>query len=324
MPKLSVIVTCHNVQEFLPTTLRGLARNAGPETEFILVDDRSVDATGEILGRAEGELPRSRVIRHATNQGISQARNTGIEAAGGAYVTFLDGDDWYAPGYLAELVTAIEELDCDVVRTDHVQSTERKRTVVRAPSPRRDAAFDPRDAIGPADRKTMVDYPFVWAGIYRRALLDERELRFTPGLRTAEDRLFTWQLHLRARSMATVGLLGVFYRRGVTTSLTQIKDERQLDFLPAHDQILAEVQADHESDRFLPKIVRTYCAMIAFHAANADGYEPAAARRLRREAAAALHRFPPDLLDRTLVAMGEERGRVLRRLAGRSRKAVTA
>ncbi|SOD63816.1 Glycosyl transferase family 2 [Streptomyces zhaozhouensis] len=324
MPKLSVIVACHNVQDFLPTTLRGLARNAGPETEFILVDDRSVDATGEILGRAEGELARSRVIRHETNRGISQARNTGIDAANGEYLTFLDGDDWYAPGYLDELVDAIEELDCDVVRTDHVQSTARRRTVVRAPSPTRDRAFDPRDAIGPADRKTMVDYPFVWAGIYRRALLEERGLRFETGLRTAEDRLFTWQLHLRARTMATVGLLGVFYRRGVTTSLTQIKDERQLDFLPAHDRILAEVVDDPDADRFLPKIVRTYCAMIAFHAANADGYEPAAARRLKREAAAALQSFPPELLERTLTAMGDERGRVLRRLAGRNRKAVVA
>ncbi|MDT0344918.1 glycosyltransferase family 2 protein [Streptomyces litchfieldiae] len=321
MPKLSVIVACHNVQDFVPTTLRSLARNAGPETEFILVDDRSTDATGEILGRAEGELPNARVIRHDTNMGISQARNTGIDAARGDYLTFLDGDDWYAPGYLDALTEAIETIDVDYVRTDHVQSNAKRRTVVRAPAPRRGVPISPRDAITPADRKTMVDYPFVWAGAYRRSLFEDG-LRFQTHLRTAEDRVFCWQLQLRAKSFASVGLLGVFYRRGVTTSLTQIKDDRQLDFIPAHDLILKEVMEDRESERFLPKIVRTYCAMIAFHAANSERYDADAARRLKQESSAALRRFPPQLLERTLVAMGEERGRVLRRLLGRGRRAA--
>ncbi|GAA2385221.1 glycosyltransferase family 2 protein [Streptomyces glaucosporus] len=327
MPKLSVIVPFHNVQDYAQDTLRSLANNAGPGTEFILVDDRSTDATAEILDRAVRELPRARLLRHEENRGISQARNTGIEAAEGDYLTFLDGDDWYAPGYLDDLVRSIEELGCDFVRTDHVRSTGRERAVKRAPARRRDAVLDPRDAIAPPEMETMVDYPFVWAGIYRRGLFDTGGdgpgLRFATHLRTAEDRVFTWQLHLRAKSFATVGLLGVFYRRGVTTSLTQIRDDRQLDFIPAHDLILAEVAADREAERFLPKIVRTYCAMIAFHAAGAQRYEPSAARRLKHESAAALRRMPHDVLERTLRSMDHERARTLRRLlGGAARKAA--
>ncbi|PJE95688.1 glycosyl transferase [Streptomyces carminius] len=326
MPKLSVIVPFHNVQDYAPDTLRSLAANARPGTEFILVDDCSTDATGEILERAAAGLPRARLLRHEENRGISAARNTGIDAAEGDYLTFLDGDDWYAPGYLDELVGAAEELGCDFVRTDHVRSTGRARSVKRAPARRRDAVLDPRDAVAPPEMETMVDYPFVWAGIYRRALFDPGEgagLRFTEHLRTAEDRVFTWQLHLRARTFAAVGLLGVFYRRGVANSLTQIRDARQLDFIPAHDLILAEVAADRDAERFLPKIVRTYCAMIAFHAAGAHRYESAAARRLRHESAAALRRMPREVLERTLTAMDHERARTLRRLlGGATRKAA--
>ncbi|GAA3626351.1 glycosyltransferase family 2 protein [Streptomyces fenghuangensis] len=327
MPKLSVIVPFHNVQEYAQDTLRSLAANARPGTEFVLVDDCSTDATAEILDRAVNDLPRARLVRHEENRGIAQARNTGIEAAEGEYLTFLDGDDWYAPGYLRELLHAAEELDCDFVRTDHVQSTGRDRTVKRAPARRRDAVLSTRDAIAPAEMETMVDYPFVWAGIYRRGLFetggDGLGMRFTTHLRTAEDRVFVWQLHLRAKTFATVGLLGVFYRRGVTTSLTQIRDARQLDFIPAHDLILAEVAADREAERFLPKIVRTYCAMIAFHAVNAHRYEPAAARRLKHESAAALRRMPREVLERTLTSMDHERARTLRRLlGGTARKAA--
>lgn len=322
MPKLSVIVPCRNVRDFAPDMLRSLARNAGPDKEFLLVDDRSTDGTTDILRQAAETMPQATVLAHERNQGISQARNTGLERARGEYVTFLDGDDWYAPGYLDELVAAIERLDCDFVRTDHVQATGKSRVVRRAPARRRGIVLDPRDGIAPAEMATMVDYPFVWAGVYRRSLLEEKKLTFASQLRTAEDRVFIWQLYLRASSCATVGLHGVFYRRGVTTSLTQIKDERQLDFIPAHDLILDEVLGDEDAERFLPKIVRTYCAMIAFHAQNANEYEPEAARRLRREASQALARMPGEALRRTLGEMNPERRAVLRGLLGSARKAA--
>ncbi|NGO72475.1 glycosyltransferase family 2 protein [Streptomyces boncukensis] len=314
MLKLSVVVPCHNVQEFAEETLRSLANNAGPKTEFILVDDCSTDATPEILAAWRDRLPRARVVRHEENRGIAQARNTGIDAADGSYLTFLDGDDWYSPGHLDRLVATAERLDCDFLRTDHVQSTGAKRVVRRAPAPVRDEVLHPRDTIAPPHMETMVDYPFVWAGIYRRELFDGGGMRFATDLRTAEDRLWTWRLHLRARSFAVSGQLGVFYRRGVTTSLTQIRDDRQLDFIPAHDALLADLAADPEGDRFLPKAVRTYCALIAFHLANIDRYHAPVARRLKRMAATALHGMPQDVLEQTLAGMDQRRSDALRRL----------
>ncbi|MFC7220737.1 glycosyltransferase family 2 protein [Streptomyces polyrhachis] len=316
-PSLSVIVPFHNVRDFAPDTLRSLARNAADDREFILVDDASTDGTGEILDRAAAELPGARLVRHDANQGIARARNSGIDAARGDYLTFLDGDDWYGPGQLDDLLHAAESLDVDFVRTDHVQVNGRKRTVKRAPARIRQTALSARDGIAPADLETMVDYPFVWAGIYRSALFADGRMRFAPDLRTAEDRLWTWQLHLTAETFAVTGLLGTFYRRGVTTSLTQIRDDRQLDFIPAHDAMLRAVLADPEAERFLPKAVRTYCALLAFHANNADRYEPAAARRLKQASVEALERMPQDVLEETLRGMDEERSRLLRRMRPR-------
>ncbi|WP_420035257.1 glycosyltransferase family 2 protein [Streptomyces sp. cg28] len=314
MPILSVIVPMHNVGAFAESTLRSLVGNVHPDFEFLIVDDCSTDATPQIIDRWTRKLPNARVLRHEENRGIAQARNTGIDAAHGDYLTFLDGDDWYAPGYLPELVDRIQALGCDFARTDHVQATGRDRVVRRPPAGARDTVFSTRDGIAPAHRETMVDYPFVWAGIYSGHLFADGGMRFATRLRTAEDRLWIWRLHLTARTYAAVGLHGIFYRRGVATSLTQIKDDRQLDFIPAYDLLLEDVRNDPEADRFLPKAVRTYCAMIAFHLAKADEYDTTAARRLRREARAALHRMPEQVLEETLRSMDSKRSRILSRL----------
>lgn len=327
MPKLSVIVPFYNVQQYAPDNLRSLRANARPDFEFILVDDKSKDETPAILERAAEELSeiaQVRYIRREENGGLATARNSGLDVATGEYITFLDGDDWLAPGYYGELVTAIERLGCDFVRTDHVQATHRTRTVHRVPVGLRDEVMNPRDAILPADRTTSVDYAYAWAGAFHRRLLDKGVLHFTDGLRTAEDRPWIWKLHREAESFAVVGLLGVFYRRGVAGSLTQIGDVRQLDFIRAFDQVIEETAADRDADRLLPKAVRTYCAIIAHHLSEIDKFEPSVAKQLRIMSAAAIQRMPQDALGDVLDTMDLRRASKLRRLRRRITTAKAA
>ncbi|MEU9289641.1 glycosyltransferase family 2 protein [Streptomyces sp. NPDC048275] len=327
MPKISVIVPFYNVQQYAPDNIRSLRLNARRDIEFVLVDDYSKDETPAILERAADELSdvaQVRYIRREENGGLATARNTGLDAATGEYLTFLDGDDWLAPGYIGELVAAIEELGCDFVRTDHVQATARARSVHRAPHGRRGEVMNPRDAILPADRTTSVDYAYAWAGVYHRRLLDRGLLHFTDGLRTAEDRPWIWKLHREAESFAVVNLLGVFYRRGVASSLTQIGDVRQLDFIRAFDQVVEETAKDADTDRLLPKAVRTYCAIIAHHLSEIDKFEPDVAKRLRVMSSAAIKRMPQDALGDVLDTMDLTRASKLRRLRRRVTTAKAA
>lgn len=317
MVKLSVIVPFYNVQQYAPDTLRSLRANARDDFEFILVDDCSRDETPQILERAAHDLPGAVVVSHERNGGLATARNTGLDAARGEYLTFLDGDDWVAPGYYGDLVAAVESLGCDFVRTDHVQCTARARTVHRVPHGLRGEVLPPREVILPADRSTSVDYPYAWAGIYHRRLADQGLLHFTDGLRTAEDRPWIWRLHREAESFAAVGLLGVFYRRGVASSLTQIGDVRQLDFIRAFDQVIEETAKDRDAEKLLPKAVRTYCAIISHHLGSIERFEPAVARTLKSMSAAALKRMPQSVLDDALDSMDAQRANRLRRLRRR-------
>lgn len=319
--KLSVIVPFYNVQAYAPDTLRSLRANTREDFEFILVDDCSTDGTPDLLRRAQDEIEGVVVRRHERNAGLATARNTGLDAARGEYIAFLDGDDWLAPGHYAALLARTEALGCAFVRTDHVQVTGTARTVRRVPHGLRGVVGDPRDAILPAGRTTSVDYAFAWAGLYHRSLLDRGLLRFTDGLRTAEDRPWIWRLHREAESFAVLGTLSHFYRRGVETSLTQIGDERQLDFIRAYDQVIADTAADPDAEILMPKAVRTYCAVISHHLGSPEKFEPPVARTLKSLAAAALRNMPRPVLDDVLDSMDTERATVLRRL--RRRPALT-
>ncbi|MFI6039865.1 glycosyltransferase family 2 protein [Streptomyces sp. NPDC051315] len=316
-PTLSVVVPCYNIERYLPETVTSLVNNARDDFEFIFVEDRSTkDRTYEALLALTVRLDNSRVIRHERNGGLATARNTGIDVAEGRYLTFLDGDDWLAPGYLARLVDVIERYDVDFVRTDHVQVTGVERAVHRAPEGRRHTPLDPRGSILPVDDTTMVDYPYAWAGIYHRRLLDRGMLRFHDGLRTAEDRPWIWDLHRRADSYVVASLRGVFYRRGVASSLTQIGDVRQLDFFRSFDLVLAELADDPEAGRLRAKALRNYCVVIAHQLLDRRRFERGVAARLKRLAAEALGRMSEDELSEAVVGMGEERVHVLRRVRG--------
>ncbi|MEV5410442.1 glycosyltransferase family 2 protein [Thermopolyspora sp. NPDC052614] len=317
MITLSVIVPVRDAEPYIGDCLTSLTRNARRDFEFVVVDDGSKDATPEIVESFRGPetglagpgsaLPGLTVLRKDAPVGLADARNLGLSLASGRYVTFLDGDDWLAPGYLAELVAAIDGLGCDFVRVDHVQVEGRKRVVHRAPQARRGVVHDPRDGILPARSKTMVDYPYAWAGIYRRDLGDL--LRFPGRLHTAEDRPWIWRLHRHAASYAVVSLAGVFYRRQVPGSLTQIGDERQLHFFDAFDMVLTDL-ADDPS--FLPKAARSLCALLAHHLELADRFTPELRARFEAAAARILRRVPADMLARTLDELEPEREQALR------------
>ncbi|MEV0231310.1 glycosyltransferase family 2 protein [Nonomuraea sp. NPDC050786] len=307
MITLSVVVPVRDGERFIADALTSLCRNARHDFEFIVVDDGSVDATGAIVEDFAHELPGLSVLRNPAPVGLADARNTGLSAASGRYVTFMDGDDWLAPGYLAQLVEAIDGLGCDFVRADHVQAEGRKRVVHRAPLARRGAVLNPRDAILPAGVRTMVDYPYAWAGIYRRSLRDL--LHFPGSLHTAEDRPWIWRLHREAATFAVVSLAGVFYRRMVSGSLTQVGDERQLHFFDAFELVFKDLEPE-----FLPKAVRNFCALLAHHLEIADRFTPALRARFEERGAHMVRALPADVVSESVARMSAEREATLRAL----------
>lgn len=90
--RFSIIIPCYNIEKYISKTLESVLKQTFQNFEIVLIDDGSKDNTGKILDDYSKKDKRIKVI-HKINEGVSQARNVGIENAVGEYVYFLDGDD---------------------------------------------------------------------------------------------------------------------------------------------------------------------------------------------------------------------------------------
>lgn len=106
-PSFSVVIPAYNEADLVGSAIESVIRQSRPDWEAIVVDDGSTDATAETVDRFEQRDPRIRLVRKR-NEGLSAARNTGIEQARAGYVAFLDSDDLLMPRYLEAMGAALE------------------------------------------------------------------------------------------------------------------------------------------------------------------------------------------------------------------------
>lgn len=99
---ISVVVAVYNVEQYIERCANSILSQTYRNLEIILVDDGSTDGSSELCDAIQRRDQRVKVI-HKANGGLSDARNVGLGAANGSYVTFIDGDDLVSPLYVAEL-----------------------------------------------------------------------------------------------------------------------------------------------------------------------------------------------------------------------------
>lgn len=186
MPEISVIVPVYKVEEYLESCVRSLMNQTFRDIEIILVDDGSPDRCGTICDALAAEDDRIRVI-HQNNQGLSSARNTGIDAAAGSYICFVDSDDLVAPDYCRVLLELLKDTAHDFSFCGVCRFADGSEPV---PEVREGTAVvDNREYLRMQfERRTEFG---VWNKLFRRELFDR--IRFMPG-KLHEDVIFSADL----------------------------------------------------------------------------------------------------------------------------------
>ena len=210
-PKVSVIVPVYGAEAFLPTCISSLRAQTLRDIELIFVCDGSPDHSLAILRKVEPLDSRIRVIAFEENQGVSAARNAGLDAARGEYVYFLDSDDVPRAEALWRLTQAAREKRLDMAKARFCFLNDETGELTDG------AAIRPTDvleggALLAAQCQSGTYEPMVWQCVYRRAFLLENGLRMAEGL-LFEDELFQAPALIRAKRAAAFDAVILEYRQ---------------------------------------------------------------------------------------------------------------
>lgn len=219
MTEISVIIPVYNVRPWLCECLDSILAQTFSDIEIIVVDDGSDDGSGEICDAYAVKDRRITVI-HRENGGLSAARNTGIKAASGRYLMFLDSDDYVDPRFCEIPYRLAEEHHADIVSFRFYRFKDGEPDSLKAdPLPEEEKLVSFHEAMTEYYRYITVG---TWSKLYASHLF--QEISFPEG-RYFEDIDTTWRLFHKANVIYVSRSLLYYYRsrRGSIVSSTKRK-----------------------------------------------------------------------------------------------------
>ena len=208
--RISVVIPAYNSARWIAETLESVRVQNRGDTEVIVVDDGSTDATAKIVER---QFTEARLIR-TPNQGVSHARNLGTSLAQGDYIQYLDSDDLLAEGKLQTQIETLENTDADIAYGDWQKLTPSSAGFVRGKVMAQVIEGDPEIAL-------FADF---WcppaAYLFRRRIVD-RIGGWNESLPVIQDARFALDAALHdGRFVRTPGIMA-YYRAHESGSLSR-------------------------------------------------------------------------------------------------------
>lgn len=205
-PKVSVVIPVYNTGKYVREAIDSIRRQTLKELEIIVVNDGSTDNSQQIIDELAAEDRRIQSYS-SPNQGVSIARNTGIDNAHGKYIYFMDSDDLLEEDALEICYGKCETEQLDFVFFGAVCFYE--DTVKNPPffsysrtDKLKDSVYTGSEAIK-AQLESKTYATTVWLHFIRRSCLSAYNLRFYPGI-IHEDQLFTALLYLQSKRTACI------------------------------------------------------------------------------------------------------------------------
>ena len=245
---LSVIVPVYNVdRKYLAECFESILEQTFTDFELIVIDDGAGEDLAGYMDDFDFRTADVKII-HQANTGVAGARNRGLEACRGKYVTFVDSDDTiekdcfegiikYAEENSLEVLTPFSPYVCDIGHFSEKQREEVRFKCLVGILPFYECPPASADAAGSACAK-----------LYRRDFLNENSLRYRDGLQRAEDMEFNFRVLDRAED---IGFLHRFYYiyRQIATSATYVYRDEGIEVFTAslnaiHDYLLSAGKTD--------------------------------------------------------------------------------
>ena len=190
-PLISIIIPVYNVKAHIENCVYSILDQSYEKFGIILVDDGSTDGSSEICNQLSQKSSNIQVI-HKENSGVSRARNTGLDAAQGEFIIFIDSDDVISQNYVEAFVEASSDAEIIIGSIEDVY-VDGAGKIYRRELRKHKA---PIQGILSEEYYNLIDWlrgPV--AKLYRKSIIDKYNLRFDENLSVAEDQVFNFSYY---------------------------------------------------------------------------------------------------------------------------------
>lgn len=250
---ISVIVPIYNAAPWLRQCVESISAQSYRNLDIILIDDGSVDQSLAICKECAEKDSRIRIISKS-NSGVSDTRNTGIKAAKGTYITFVDADDYLSADILKKATEATGK--CAAALCAWNVACIRNGAYIQEP-PMQEGMIECTSAITATIYDRCADIPLgryfraSWAKLYRTDIITENKISFCTRQRIGEDALFLLEYLRYAEQITVINTVGYFYRITETSAVRRYREDLlqqnqyQLDAISAYLENGASMASVH-------------------------------------------------------------------------------
>ncbi|MEG0308133.1 MAG: glycosyltransferase [Clostridium sp.] len=201
--KISVIIPVYNVGNYIVKTIESLNNQTFKDFEVIVVNDGSTDNSKKVTVDNLEKYDLNYTIINKDNQGVSIARNIGIDKSKGEYIYFLDGDDYVEPTFLEKLYsyTSSNGVDIAFCGYTHLNAKDNYSEAARVHK-YIDKIIDGREAAARMLRSEF--WISAISGFYRRDFIEENNLRFPTDIKFGEDTVFIIKTLMNSKRVGCV------------------------------------------------------------------------------------------------------------------------
>lgn len=205
MAVFSIIIPVYNVEKEIRDCLDSIKNQTFQDFEVLCVDDRGSDSSIDIVKEYVNTDSRFKILTHEKNSGVSAARNTGLDAATGDNIMFVDSDDWLDLNALEILNNKLNKTKCEIVMFNNYNVKPDGSKKLQDEDKEGDRTIKIND-----DELTLF-VGVCWNRVYRKSLLDRLNVRFPVGL-IVEDSDFTFKICSQVDSILIIDDPLYFYR----------------------------------------------------------------------------------------------------------------
>ena len=231
-PKVSVVIPVYNTKTYLEQCVVSVITQTFKDLDILLIDDGSTDGSSDLCDQLAASDKRIRVI-HKENEGVSAARNLGLDEATGEYVMLLDSDDWLDMDAVETLVKKADSESTDVLHFNYIREFEGK-SLVKANTFLEEKLYTGeeckvvcRQLLGLTGRElahpeSMNFLASCGLNFYRNSLLKELGVRFVSlqEIGSFEDGFFNFNVFLHVKRFAFIDCPFYHYRKTNVSSCT--------------------------------------------------------------------------------------------------------